>query len=167
MAVWHGPQIGFVFLGIQYAFVFIVTFLLGPVSKRFATKHPKLEENGFWKFFQRARTAVLIWPFFLFVPTSEGIRTSVQQIFTKFHAERLFNGGLLKFDLDVIQWILLLIGFLTMLIVSNIEVRKGKKIIDLVLAQKLPVRILIYWFALIMILLSLSIQNTEFIYAQF
>ena len=54
-----------------------------------------------------------------------------------------------------------------MLIISNIEVRKEAKITDLVLAQKLPVRILIYWFALIMILLSLSIQNTEFIYAQF
>ena len=167
MAVWHGPQIGFVFLGIQYALVFIVTFLLGPVSKRFAAKHPKLEANGFWKFFQRARTAVLIWPVFLFVPTLAGIRTSFQQIVTKFHVEKLFDGGLLKFDLDAVQWILLLIGFVTMLLVSNIEVKKEMKITELVLAQKLPVRILIYWFALIMILLSLSIQNTEFIYAQF
>lgn len=167
MAVWHGPQIGFVFLGVQYAIVFIVTFLLGPVSKRFAAKHPKLEANGFWKFFQRVRTVALIWPVFLFAPTMEELHSSLRQIVTKFQPEKLFQGGLFRFDLDPVQWILLLIGFLTILIVSNIEVRKDAKIIDLVLAQKLPVRILIYWFALIMILLSLSIQNTEFIYAQY
>ncbi|MBR3642855.1 MAG: MBOAT family protein [Parasporobacterium sp.] len=167
MAVWHGPQIGFVFLGIQYAIVFIVTYLLGPTSKRFASNHPKLEENGFWKFFQRARTVILIWPVFLFAPTLSELSASLGRIFTNFQAAKLFQGGLFKFDLDAVQWILLFIGFLTMLIVSNIEVRKEKKITDLVLSQKLPVRILIYWFALIMILLSLSIQNTEFIYAQF
>ena len=167
MAVWHGPQIGFVFLGIQYAIVFIVTYLLGPTSKRFASNHPKLEENGFWKFFQRARTVILIWPVFLFAPTLSELSASLGRIFTNFQAAKLFQGGLFKFDLDAVQWILLFIGFLTMLIISNIEVRKEAKITDLVLAQKLPVRILIYWFALIMILLSLSIQNTEFIYAQF
>lgn len=167
MAVWHGPGIGFVFLGLQYAFFFILTYLLSPVSKRFASAHPKLEANGLWKFWQRVRTCFMIWPFFLIVSTPAQLKDLVVRIVTKFHGERLFNGGLFRFDLDAVQWILLLLGFLTILIVSFLEERKGKRITELVAEQKLPVRILIYWYAVIMILLSLSIQNTEFIYAKF
>ena len=42
-----------------------------------------------------------------------------------------------------------------------------KKICGLVLKQHFVIRLLIYWFVIVMILLSLNISNTEFIYAQF
>lgn len=167
MGIWHGTGIMFVFMGLQYAAAFIVTYLLEPVSKRFAKDHPKLEANGLWKFWQRVRTIFLLWPVFLNVSTPAKLGNFVTRIFTSFHAEKLFDGGLLRFDLSALQWILLLIGFLTILIVSNIEERKGEHIFEIVLRQKLWIRILIYWFAVIMILLSLSVQNTEFIYAQY
>lgn len=167
MAVWHGPQIGFLFLGLQYAAVFIITYLLTPVSKRFAAAHPKLEEKGLWKFWQRVRTLFLIWPYFLIVSTPSELFGLVRRIVTKFQPEKLFNGGLFRFDLDAAQWILLFLGFLTILFVSYLEEHRGKSIFDILSEQKLPVRILVYWYVLIMILLSLSIQNTEFIYAKF
>ena len=157
----------FVFMGLQYAAAFIVTYLLEPVSRKFAKEHPKLEENPFWRFFQKVRTIFLLWPVFLHVASPAQLGSFVSRIFTKFHAEKLFDGGLFKFDLDGLLWVLLLIGFVTLLIVSNIEEKKKESISEIVLRQKLPVRILIYWFVVIMILLSLSIQNTEFIYAQY
>ncbi|MBQ1286019.1 MAG: hypothetical protein IIY19_06205 [Lachnospiraceae bacterium] len=54
-----------------------------------------------------------------------------------------------------------------MLIVSVIEYNTKKKICGLVLKQHFVIRLLIYWFVIVMILLSLNISNTEFIYAQF
>ena len=167
MGIWHGPGIMFVFMGLQYAVTFIITYLLEPVSKRFVKAHPKLETNGLWRFWQKIRTIFLLWPVFLNVSSPKQLGDFASRIFTKFGAGKLFDGGLWKFDLDAMQWILLLIGFITMLIVSNIEEKKKEPLSDLILRQKLPVRILIYWFAVIMILLSLSIQNTEFIYAQY
>ena len=167
MGIWHGTGIMFVFMGLQYAIVFIATYLLEPVSKKFAKNHPKLEANRLWKFWQQLRTIFLLWPIFLNVSSPKALGNFVTRIFTSFHAEKLFDGGLLKFDLSALQWILLLIGFLTILIVSNIEERKGEHIFEIVLRQKLWIRILIYWFVVIMILLSLSVQNTEFIYAQY
>ncbi len=167
MGIWHGPGIMFVFMGLQYAAAFIVTYLLEPVSKRFVKNHPRLEANPFWRFFQKVRTIFLLWPIFLNVTSPAQLGSFVSRIFTKFQAEKLFDGGLFKFDLDGLQWVLLLIGFVTVLVVSNIEEKKGESIVEIVLRQKLPVRIVIYWFAVIMILLSLSIQNTEFIYAQY
>lgn len=167
MGIWHGPGLMFVFMGLQYAAAFIVTYLLEPVSKRFEKAHPKLEANFFWRFWQKIRTILLLWPVFLNISSIAQLKSFTRRIFTEFHAEKLFNGGLMRFDLNGLQWILLLIGFAAMILISNIEERKGKHIHELVMEQKLPVRILIYWFGLIMILLSLSIQNTEFIYAQY
>lgn len=167
MGIWHGPGIMFVFMGLQYAAAFIITYLLEPVSKRFAKNHPKLEQNGLWIFWQNVRTILLLWPVFLNVSSPAMMGSFVNRIFTRFQAEKLFDGSLFRFDLNPLQWILLLIGFAVMVIVSNIEERKDAQISDLVLKQKLPVRIAIYWFAVIMIMLSFSIQNTEFIYAQY
>ena len=167
MGIWHGTGIMFVFMGLQYAAAFIATYLLEPVSKKFVKNHPKLEANGLWRFWQKVRTIFLLWPVFLNVATPKQFGSFVTRIFTKFQPEKLFDGGLFKFDLSPLQWVLLLIGFLTILIVSNIEERKGEQIFEIVLRQKLWIRILIYWFVVIMILLSLSVQNTEFIYAQY
>lgn len=167
MGIWHGPGIMFVFMGLQYAVVFVAAYLLEPVSKRFAKKHPKLETNGLWRFWQKIRTIFLLWPIFLNVASPAKLGNYVKRIFTDFGAEKLFNGGLIRFDLTLLQWILLLIGFITMLVVSNIEEKKDEKIAAIVMRQKPLIRFLIYWFAVIMILLSLSIQNTEFIYAQY
>ncbi len=167
MGIWHGTGIMFVYMGLQYAVVFVATYLLEPVSKQFAKKHPKLEANGLWRFWQKIRTIFLLWPIFLNVSSPAKLGNFIQRIFTSFQGGKLFDGGLLRFDLTALQWILLLVGFLTILIVSNIEEKKGEKIFDIVLRQKPLIRFLIYWFVVIMILLSLSIQNTEFIYAQY
>lgn len=167
MGIWHGPGLMFVFMGLQYAAAFIVTYLLEPVSSRFAKAHPKLEVNFFWRFWQKIRTIFLLWPVFLNVSSLSQLKSFTGRIFHSFHAERLFNGGLLRFDLSAFQWILLLMGFGVMILVSNLEERNNAQISELILKQKLPVRILVYWFAVCMILLSLSIQNTEFIYAQY
>ena len=89
------------------------------------------------------------------------------KVFQKFDFVSLFDGTILKFDLDGLQLVLLLIGFFTLLIVSVIEYNTKKKICGLVLKQHFVIRLLIYWFVIVMILLSLNISNTEFIYAQF
>lgn len=167
MGIWHGAGIMYVLMGLQYAVVFIATYLLEPVSKRFVKKHPKLEANGLWIFWQNVRTLLLLWPIFLNVSSPARLGNFITRIFTRFQVGKLFDGGLLKFELSALQWVILLIGFLTVIIVSNVEERKKEGVAQLILRQKLPVRIIIYWFAILMILLSLSIQNTEFIYAQF
>lgn len=167
MGVWHGAGIMYALIGLWYAVLFVVTFLLAPVSKRFAEAHPVLEENIFWKAWQKVRTALLIWPVLLIVDTPQKFREYTSRIFTDFHAERLFNGGLFRFDLNAFQWIILLIGFITMIVVSKIEARKDKGIADIVYGQRFGVRIIIYWYVIIMILLALSVQNSEFIYAKY
>ena len=110
---------------------------------------------------------MLLWPVFLCVQSFAQLGNYANRIFTDFRIEKLFDGGLLKFDLDTLQWILLIIGALTIAVVSAIEEKSGKQLPELLQKQKFPVRLLLYWFVILMILLSLKIQNTEFIYAQY
>ena len=169
MGVWHGTTVVFLIVGLYYGVIFVAATLLKPVSERFGKEHPKLVASPLYKFWQQARTTLYLWPApILFsvsgLPQLAGL---LQTVFTKFKFESLFDGTLLKFDLDALQIVLLFAGFLTLLIVSVIEYNKKKHICVLVMQQKFFVRVLIYWFVIVMILLSLNIANTEFIYAQF
>ncbi|MCQ2529952.1 MAG: hypothetical protein MJ086_01670 [Lachnospiraceae bacterium] len=169
MGLWHGTGWKFLFMGIYCGIVFILTYLLEPVSKKFDESHEKLTSNPIWKFWQQLRTAFLAW----FPTIMIGVASFTQfinylgKIFTDFRIKKVFDGGLFKFGLDEIQWILLILGFLALLVGSVIEYNFREKITDLVAKQKLPIRILIYWFVILMIMLSLSVANTEFVYAQF
>ncbi len=167
MGIWHGAGVMYALLGLQYAVLFVVTFLLSPVSRKFAQAHPALEKDVLWRSWQKVRTALLIWPVLLCADTPRKFSEFTSKIFTGFHIEKLFDGGLFRFDLNVLQWILMLAGFITMIVISKIEDRKEKGIADIVAEQRFGVRILIYWYVIIMIILSLSIKNTEFIYAQY
>ncbi len=169
MGLWHGTGWKFLVLGLYCAAIFIITFLLEPVSKKFDAANPKLISSPLWKFWQQLRTFFLMWFAFIMIGVSDLPKfvNYVARIFTDFRVQKLFDGGLLKYDLGLSQWILLLVGMLTMLAVSIIEYNKKESIVKIISRQKLPIRILIYWFAIIMILFSLSVQNTEFIYAQF
>ncbi|MCQ2512729.1 MAG: hypothetical protein MJ092_05000 [Lachnospiraceae bacterium] len=169
MGLWHGTGWKFLFMGIYCGIVFILTYLLEPVSKKFDESHEKLTRTPIWKFWQQFRTAFLAWfpTIMIGVASFSRFLNYLVRIFTDFRIKKIFDGGLLKFDLNEIQWILLILGFLAMLVGSVIEYNHRETITDLVAKQKLPVRIIIYWFVLIMIMLSLSIANTEFVYAQF
>lgn len=169
MGLWHGTGWKFLILGLYCAIIFIITFLLEPVSKKFGIAHPKLVAHPLWKFWGQLRTFFLMWFAFVMI----GIENLslfgnyVGRIFTDFRIQKLFDGGLTKYDLSTPQWILLVIGLLSMLVVSIIEYKKKESIIRIISRQKLPIRILIYWFIIVMIMFSLSVQNTEFVYAQF
>ncbi len=169
MGLWHGTGWKFLILGIYCAAVFVITFLLEPVSKSFGNAHPKLVANPLWKFWGQLRTFLLMWFAFIMIGISSLSKFGnyVARIFTDFRIQKVFDGGLLKYDLGLPQWILLLIGLASMLIVSIIEYNKKESIVKIIARQKLPIRILVYWFLIVMILFSLSVQNTEFIYAQF
>lgn len=169
MGIWHGTGLKFVILGLYCALIFIITFLLEPISKKFDNNHKKLTANPIWKFWQQFRTFLLMWFAFIMIGISSLSKFGnyVMRIFTDFRIEKIFDGGLLKYDLSIPQWILLIIGLAAMLAVSIIEYNTKESIVKIIAKQKLPVRILIYWFIIIMIMFSLSVQNTEFVYAQF
>lgn len=169
MGIWHGSGWKFFLMGVYYGIIFIITMMLEPVSKRFAEKHPKTIASPVYKFWQQVRTTLLLWlaPILISVKDLPQLAGLIRMIFQKFAFVSLFDGTILKFDLDGLQLLLLLIGFLTLLITSVIEYNTKKKICDLVLQQHFAIRLLLYWFVIIMILLSLNISNTEFIYAQF
>ena len=169
MGVWHGSGWKFFLMGVYYGVIFIVTMLLEPVAASFGKKHPKAVASPLYKFWQQVRTTLLLWlaPLLFSVNDLAQLGELTGKVFRKFAFVSLFDGTILKFDLDGLQLILLLIGFFTLLIVSVIEYNTKKKICGLVLKQHFVIRLLIYWFVIVMILLSLNISNTEFIYAQF
>ena len=159
----------FFVMGVYYGVIFIITMLLSPVAERFDKKHPKLVASPLYKFWQQVRTVLLLWlaPVIFSVQDLGQLKTLVGKVFTNFRFGTLFDGTLLKFDLSALQLILLAVGFLSLLAVSVIEYNKKETFSDIVRKQKWFVRILIWWYVIILILLSLSIANTEFIYAQF
>ena len=169
MGVWHGSGVKFLIMGVYYGVIFIVTMLLAPIAERFDKNHPKLVSSPLYKFWQQVRTVLLLWlaPVIFSVQDLGQLGGLVGKVFTSFHFGSLFDGTLLKFDLDGLQLILLAIGFLSLLAVSIIEYNKKETFSDLMRKQKWYVRILIWWVMIILILLSLNIANTEFIYAQF
>ena len=169
MGVWHGSSWMFFLMGVYYGVIFIVTMLLEPVAAKFQEKHPKVAASPLYKFWQQVRTTLLLWlaPILFSVKNLAQLGELVSKVFRRFAFGSLFDGTILKFELDGLQLVLLLIGFFTLLIVSVIEYNTKKKICGLVLQRHFVIRLLIYWFVIIMILLSLNISNTEFIYAQF
>ena len=169
MGIWHGSGMKFFIMGVYYGVVFIITMLLAPIAERFDKKHPKLVASPLYKFWQQVRTVLLLWlaPILFSVKDLSQLKTLVSKVFTGFRFGTLFDGTLLKFDLDALQLILLAVGFLSLLVVSVIEYNKKETISELVRGQKWFVQILAWWYVIILILLSLNIANTEFIYAQF
>ncbi len=169
MGVWHGSGMMFFLMGVYYGIIFIITDMLEPVAVSFGKKHPKVVAHWLYKFWQQVRTTLLLWlaPILFSVKSFGQLGELVKKVFTKFQFLSLFDGTILKFDLDGVSLVMLLIGFLTMIVVSTIEYNRKERISSLVMKQKLPIRILIYWFVILMILLSLNVSNTEFIYAQF
>lgn len=169
MGIWHGAGLKFWIIGLYFAVLFLITVSLGPAAKTFAQKHPKTVESPVYKLWQQLRTFLFIWfaTVLISVTDLKQFASLMGTVFNRFKAASLFSATMGKFDFSWLQWILLLIGLVTMLIVSIIEYRTKEKICDLVMRQNFTVRILIYWFVLILILLSLNISNTEFIYAQF
>ena len=169
MGIWHGSGVKFFVMGVYYGVIFIITMLLAPVAERFDKKHPKLVASPLYKFWQQMRTVLLLWlaPVIFSVQDLGQLKSLVGKVFTSFRFGTLFDGTLLKFDLSGLQLILLAIGFLSLLAVSIIEYNKKETFSDLMQKQKWFVRILVWWYVIILILLSLSIANTEFIYAQF
>ena len=169
MGVWHGSGWKFFLMGVYYGVIFIITMLLEPAAKRFAEKHPKTMASPLYKFWQQVRTTLLLWlaPVLISVKDLPQLFGLLGTVFQKFAFGSLFDGTILKFELDGLQLVLLLVGFLTLLITSVIEYNTKRKICELVLERHFIIRLLVYWFVIIMILLSLNISNTEFIYAQF
>ena len=169
MGVWHGSGWKFFLMGVYYGVIFIITMLLEPAAVKFGEKHPKTIASPLYKFWQQVRTTLLLWlaPLLFSVKDLGQLGSLLRVVFRKFAFTSLFDGTILKFDLNALQLILLAVGFFTLLITSIIEYNTKKKICGLVLEQRFIIRLLIYWFVIIMILLSLNISNTEFIYAQF
>ncbi|MBO4901574.1 MAG: hypothetical protein J5518_02115, partial [Lachnospiraceae bacterium] len=169
MGVWHGSGVKFFVMGVYYGVIFIITMLLSPVAERFDKQYPKRVASPLYKFWQQVRTVLLLWlaPVIFSVQDLKQLGRLIEKVFTSFRFGSLFDGTLLKFDLDGLQLILLAIGFLSLLAVSVIEYNKKETFSDLMRKQRWYVRILVWWFVIILILLSLNIANTEFIYAQF
>ena len=78
----------------------------------------------------------------------------------------LLNDGLYQLGLGTKDMNILLIA-LAVLFVSSYLREKGEKVSEVLLAQNAIFRYVLYWGAVIMIILSLDITGQEFIYFQF
>ncbi|MCF0142542.1 MAG: hypothetical protein HUJ75_04115, partial [Parasporobacterium sp.] len=167
--LWHGLGINFLVMGLYFGAVVIITTLLEPVSKAFGKKHPKLSVHPLWHFWQQVRTYVLIMVGTTLLNVANVGETIERwgRVFTDLRFTELFGERFWKFGLTPLQWALLAAGLLAMLVVSILETKFNKKITALVMDRKIVVRFIIYWVVLALILLSLNIENAEFIYASF
>jgi len=150
--LWHGFSLTYLLMGIYFGLIVTAGVLFEPKAKK--------TENGIFRVFQSVRTFFLIWVGTLFFGAQNlnelGRRVS-----------GIFKAGSWKSYLGPAQWVLTGLALAALAAVSVFEYRKGEKITDMIARQKLPVRILIYWIMVLLILFSMDTENVEPIYAQF
>lgn len=166
--LWHGANLTFVAWGLIHGIYQVIEDWLTPMTDRLL-KQFKVKTNVFsWKLILILKTFVLTdiaWVFFRAKTISSAVFI-IRKSFELDNIGLLLNDGLYQLGLGTKDMNILLIA-LAVLFVSSYLREKGEKVSEVLLAQNAIFRYVLYWGAVIMIILSLDITGQEFIYFQF
>ena len=162
--LWHGASSKFVVWGLLHA-----CFQIAEDSgSRLEAGRPPRPDRFSRRLFRRLRTFVLVtiaWVFFRaesFVQALKILKKCLRLTnIGLFFNDRIFELGLSSFNV-----FMLLLGGAALFVFSAMK-EKGMSVLGWLSAQGAWFRFAVYWFLLLMILFSLNLTGTEFIYFQF
>ncbi|MDO5381663.1 MAG: MBOAT family O-acyltransferase [Eubacteriales bacterium] len=169
VGIWHGPAWKFIIYGIYNGFIIAVSNLLEPVYKKGLEKCHINGDGKAWTAFKVFRTFVLVVIGFYF-DMSNSVSQALCMIKWSIIGIRPTQFNLrdtLAIGLDVKDYVIILMGCIVILIVSIMK-EKGIKVREALAKKPLPVRWLVYYGIVVLILLFSYPGATQgFLYANF
>ncbi len=169
---WHGSGIKYIIYGLYYYFLMMLGLFLEPVFSKICGKLKINRNSKPYHLFQIARTFVVV-NYGMLIFRADGFRRVLymtKKIFCNFDLSALSLGAKNGLNLDLKDYIVVLVGFLTIFAVGVLN-EKGIFIREKVLKLKFPVRcILLLLFILIVVVFGAYGENygvQNLIYANF
>ena len=171
--LWHGASWNFIVWGLLNCLVILVSQELTPLFNKFHKKFPTLHEKYAWTLFCRTRTFLLMGAIRI-LDCYRDVPTTFRGLFSMFANPtswaQMFSGGILNLGLDISDFIIILLGVLTVCIVSKFQKAEGTslrhKIAEKPILACLCVCALVFAIA-IFGAYGLGFDSSGFIYTQF
>lgn len=170
--IWHGASWKYILYGLYYYILTMIGMLLEPITEK-VIKKLKINTKAFsYRLWQMIRTTMLvIIGMLIFRAARLKVAWAMfKSIFTLSNMEKLFNGELFKIGFKSSDFIVLIIGFLIMFVVSLLQ-EKGYKLRERIANQNLMFRWILYYgiiFAIIIFgIYGEGYDASSFIYGQF
>lgn len=165
--LWHGANLTFVFWGFLNGIYQVIGDVLAPVKEKIANALDS--KPSLYKGICTCVTFVLIsftWIFFRASSINEAFAI-INRIFSSFSYVNLIDGTIFGVGLGVNN-MLFAIAAIVILIIADVLCEKNKcDVSGLLTHTNVVLRTGIYYIMIIMILLSLNLNMTEFIYSKF
>lgn len=163
--LWHGANLTFVLWGFLNGFYQIVGDLLKPVKENVLSKFADPLKNSLSK----VCTFLLIsytWVFFR-APSIQDALIITKRIFVNEKFADLSLQGIYGLQLGLKNLLFVIIAIAMLIIADVICEKKSIEVHELLSDVKTPIRWGIYYIMIVMILLSMNLNMTEFIYSGF
>ena len=171
--LWHGASWNFIVWGLLNCFVILVSQECQPLYNRLHARFPSLAKRGAWILYLRVQTFMLMGTIRI-LDVYRDVPLTFKMLGSVFYSgegwRSFFDGGVMNLGLDFKNYIVIAIGILVMLTVSEISAR-GEKPLRHRLAEK-PLAIFACMAALIFATLifgsyGIGFDASQFIYTQF
>lgn len=172
IGIWHGGSIKYIAFGLWNGSLITISLLLEPYFIKLKQRLKISDSNKMFYIFQLVRTSiiVLIGRYITRAPRFLASLYMLKKTFTDIRINQIFDGTLLNFGINNIDYIVIIVGTLILLIVEAIDEYSigAKKIIE----KQKPI---VQWGILMICLFCLLIFgiyrgnyiSSEFIYKQF
>ena len=173
VGLWHGSETKYIAYGLWNG-IFVMSGVL--LAETYVAMRERLhipENAGWWRIFQMVRTALLcsIGRFF---PRAGSTMVALKMIASIFAGalnwKPIFDGTLLKLDLSLKNWIVLIIAIIVLFVVDYLH-EKGISIREVIARQHIVVRYAAYYGAIIIFFVfgiyGPAFDSAAFIYEQF
>ena len=167
--LWHGANVTFIIWGFLNGIYQVIGDLLNPLKEKVATATKLVNKPLALRITKNIITFILIsftWVFFRAssIYEANGILSG---LFGRFNYVNLIDGTIWNVGLGIKNMLFVIIA-VAILIISDVLCEKNKCDVSKLLTNvKTPVRWAIYYTLIIMILLSMNLDMTEFIYSGF
>lgn len=167
--LWHGANLTFVVWGFLNGIYQIIGDVLKPVKSWLENKLTLTTKPKLLRFVRTLITFILIsftWIFFRASSIFEACEI-IKRITSSFNFINLFDGTVFSVGLGVNNLLFATVAIL-ILIIADVLCEKNKcDVSGLMVNVKAPIRWLVYYVMFVMILLSMNLNMTEFIYSGF
>ena len=167
--LWHGANITFVLWGFLNGIYQVVEDLCKPIKTKLTTLIKLDKKPNLFKSVQVIITFILIsftWIFFRAssIPEALGI---ISGLFSRFNYVNLFDGTIWNVGLGINNMLFVAVAVIILIIADVLCEKKSCDVSGLLTNVKTPIRWAIYYVLVLMILFSMNLNMTEFIYSGF
>ncbi len=169
--LWHGASWNFIAWGLGNFFLIMLSEECKPLYEWFYKKFPKVKDHIIFQVFQIIRTIFLMSCLRMFDCYRDVSQTFIMfgTIFTKWDSSIFLDGSLLKLGLEMVDFVILVLGVLLLMIVSMLQTKNS---VRLQIKKFSPAIRFSIWYGLFLVVLlfgayGVGYDETQFIYNQF